>query len=361
MDVEMPDNGTGNILTVSGLRAAGDQDGDQIDARANTVIALEREPGGKLTGTVTRTFELFDDGDRDGDGALEPDGVFGNPQDDLASVEGHYSFHARAAYGDGCTGARETSWSTYVQVGIDPGQTGVSTESLGVFPDGQHVRVTFCPRDRFGNYLGPGRGGTFSVYSPAGSTLIGVLTDLGQRLLRTGRRVGSSFLHRSPCGYLATRPAAHRGRSPSTSRFSYSVKFLCGIQHEECGCAPVRPGHYATEINIHNFQDREVKIEKRILPLVIAGAARGREPGFTQPTAFDTIVLPRQAATMDDCCRITELLFGAQPAQPVPLTLGFLEIVSPIELKVTAVYTVSDLKSGSVSMDVATVEPQRVS
>jgi hypothetical protein len=181
MDVEMPDNGTGNILTVSGLRAAGDQDGDQIDARANTVIALEREPGGKLTGTVTRTFELFDDGDRDGDGALEPDGVFGNPQDDLASVEGHYSFHARAAYGDGCTGARETSWSTYVQVGIDPGQTGVSTESLGVFPDGQHVRVTFCPRDRFGNYLGPGRGGSFSVYSPAGSTLIGVLTDLGQR------------------------------------------------------------------------------------------------------------------------------------------------------------------------------------
>ena len=42
---------------------------------------------------------------------------------------------------------------------------------------------------------------------------------------------------------------------------------------------------------------------------------------------------------MDDCCRILELLLGASPAAPLPLTQGILEILTTVQLEVTAVYT----------------------
>jgi hypothetical protein len=44
----------------------------------------------------------------------------------------------------------------------------------------------------------------------------------------------------------------------------------------------------------------------------------------------------------------------------MPLTIGFLEITSPQELVVTAVYTVSDLTSGSVSIDVEQISGAKV-
>ena len=139
---------------------------------------------------------------------------------------------------------------------------------------------------------------------------------------------------------------------------SYSVKFVCGIQQEDCKCgeAVVRPGVYATEINIHNYKDTEVQIDKYVLPVVFVGSPIGREPKFVERKAKDSIVLPPNTATMDDCQRIGELLFDATPPSPMPLTIGFLEIVSTEELNVSAVYTVSDLKSGFVSIDVQQVE-----
>ena len=140
---------------------------------------------------------------------------------------------------------------------------------------------------------------------------------------------------------------------PCAPAFVYSVKFVCGVQSEcDCECKPVQSGKYATEINIHNYQNTEVALEKRFIPVVFAGAASGREPGVAQPRAVDKIVLPPHSATMDDCCRIAEMLFGNVPQSPIPLTIGFLEITSRKELSVTAVYTVSDLESGSVSIDV---------
>ena len=63
---------------------------------------------------------------------------------------------------------------------------------------------------------------------------------------------------------------------------------------------------------------------------------------------------------MDDCCRIMELVLGARPATPVPFTEGFLEIVSTVELTVTAVYTVSDRKNRSISMEVETIQARPI-
>ena len=42
----------------------------------------------------------------------------------------------------------------------------------------------------------------------------------------------------------------------------------------------VRPGVYATEINIHNYHDRKVKLDKLVLPVVYQGEPRGREPDY---------------------------------------------------------------------------------
>lgn len=140
-------------------------------------------------------------------------------------------------------------------------------------------------------------------------------------------------------------------------QYVYSVKFVCGEQHQTEGrCASVRPGFYSTEINIHNFTYKKAVIEKRVYAVVIAGEVVGREPKFVRPRAQDKIVLPPHTATMDDCCRIAELLFPGAPGAVVPITIGFLEIVSNVELNVTAVYTASDLRSNTVSIDVEQVK-----
>jgi hypothetical protein len=142
--------------------------------------------------------------------------------------------------------------------------------------------------------------------------------------------------------------------------FVYSVKFVCGLQPEfGCQCAPVQPGKYATEINLHNYSSKEVAILKRFVPVVLAGAPAGREPRAAAVRAEDKIVLPPHTATMDDCCRIAELLFGEGGASSMPLTIGFLEITANADIAVTAMYTTSGLKSGGVSIAVEQVAGQQ--
>ena len=138
---------------------------------------------------------------------------------------------------------------------------------------------------------------------------------------------------------------------------SYSVKFVCGIQDgEDPEQGVVRPGVYATEINIHNYHDARVAIRKQVLPVVFEGKPRGREPRYVRVQAQDGIVLPPNTATMDDCYRIAELLYNGVPPQPLRLMVGYLEIVSTLPLAVDAVYTVSDREGRTVAIEVQRVE-----
>ncbi|MFM9436549.1 hypothetical protein ACFDR9_003633 [Janthinobacterium sp. CG_23.3] len=141
----------------------------------------------------------------------------------------------------------------------------------------------------------------------------------------------------------------------------YSVKFICGVQAQcGCDCAPVQPGVYATEINIHNYSLKPVELLKRLVPLVLAGAAAGREPRVAAPRAEERMRLPAQAATMDDCCHIMELLLGAAPSAAPPLTIGFLEITASAPVAITAVYTSSGAHPGAgVSIHVEQIEARR--
>ena len=189
IEVESPTNGTGNILTDTGLGGATVFDGDQVDARSSTLILAEQAHGGTLIGTATNTYPLFDDGVRDGDDALEPNGVFGNPLADILRFEGNYTFHARASYGHGCIGMRETMWSMCVSVGIDPGATKieiVTTADAG--GDGKQLTVRLTPHDRYGNPLGPGRGDQFSVSGATGSTPNAPTRDRGDGSYDVGVR-----------------------------------------------------------------------------------------------------------------------------------------------------------------------------
>jgi hypothetical protein len=146
--------------------------------------------------------------------------------------------------------------------------------------------------------------------------------------------------------------------------FAYSVKVVCGRQAEaDCCCAAgVQPGVYSTEVNIQNINLATALVGKLVLPLINSSAVIGREPSIVDPATFphriDTVKLPPLAATMDDCCRIAELLLGAAPNGETPLTIAILTIVSQVELSVSAVYTATPLSGDGVSIDVEYVPPR---
>ena len=149
--------------------------------------------------------------------------------------------------------------------------------------------------------------------------------------------------------------------------FAYSVKIVCGKQTEtNCCCvAGARPGVYATEVNIQNLSLQPAPVLKLLLPLINSGAVVAREPNVADPAtlharATEAIKLPPLGATMDDCCRIAELLLGAPPSGDTGLTIAILTIVSLVELSVSAVYTASPLSGDGISIDVEYIPSKRL-
>ncbi len=339
LTVLRPDAGMGNLLSDSGLGPGEVVDGDELPPRQATLQAIEQQTGQPAIRYIEQRFTLKEDA-ANTRGAFEAAGSLGIALPDFLRMEGDYTFHARARYGD-CDGSRELVWTMHVDVGIDGGRTDVTVTPLDPGPGGQQcLRMTFTPRDKYGNRFGPGRAADMGVAPRPGSTLTGAVLDLGNGSYQVDLcwDIGSA----EPPGIVIGQP----GRPPVSvgpaefRLFIYSVAFVCGSQDDDCcACAPVRPGRYATEINIHNLGDRPAPVLKRVIPLVLAGAVRGREPKVASAMAADVIILPPHSATMDDCCRLQELLLGATVDGETALTTGVLEILSTVELAVTAVYT----------------------
>ena len=138
----------------------------------------------------------------------------------------------------------------------------------------------------------------------------------------------------------------------------YSVKIVCGKQTEtNCCCvAGARPGVYATEVNIQNLNLVPATVLKIVVPLINSGAVVAREPNIADPLKIparaieEAVKLPPLGATMDDCCRIGEML--PPPSGDTGLTIAILSIVSPLELSVSAVYTANPLSGDGISIDV---------
>jgi hypothetical protein len=59
---------------------------------------------------------------------------------------------------------------------------------------------------------------------------------------------------------------------------------------------------------------------------------------------------------MDDCHRIGQLLYGSPPPQPLPLTIGFLQLVTTASVAVDAVSTATDPSGRTLTTDVHRVK-----
>jgi hypothetical protein len=178
LTIEAPRVALGQLVTNTGLQPP-QPAADALDAFHATLQAIAKKNGGVLpVDPTTINLPLYDDGFHD-DGAFEPDGIFNNRLKDLTRVEGTYHFHAVATYGDKCHARREAIWSLHVEPGIDPGRSTVTVVDVTGGPGGNHGTVVITPRDPYGNPLGPGRGGGFTVSSMPGVQLVGPVKDNG--------------------------------------------------------------------------------------------------------------------------------------------------------------------------------------
>jgi len=124
--------------------------------------------------------------------------------------------------------------------------------------------------------------------------------------------------------------------TPVRNAFFYSVKFLCGLEQPQPNLKPpqeppVKPGNYATSINVHNFRNLNLCISKKA---VIA-------PPELAPTQnigpFRPFKLVPDGAFHIDCADILSL-FPVGAGFPSFIE-GFVEIQSTVQLNVQAVYT----------------------
>jgi hypothetical protein len=350
--VTRPDASVGTVLSRAGLGAPGAIDADGLTARQATLQAIERSTGKPIVGYVESALTLSDAA-RDNGGMFESAGTFGKALSDFLVVEGNYTFHARATWDQaGCPGMRELLWTSRVEIGIDAGKTPVTSAPAG----GSKVQLTFTPTDKYGNHLGPGRLDGFGIVGQPGSTPTGPVTDLGNGSYQVTVTYDPSSIAPPSIGIVQP------GRPPVVVRpkdfkvYVYSAKFLCGTQPEDCcGCAPVRPATYATEVNIHNANNVAVPVVTGVIPLVMGGAVSARAPATGKVARFEAFQLPAHAATMSDCCHIQALLLGA-PVKNAALSIGILEILSTSPLDVTAVYTAGAETGATPAIDVETIE-----
>ncbi len=153
--------------------------------------------------------------------------------------------------------------------------------------------------------------------------------------------------------------------------WSYAAKFVCGYQRtatpaqQISGEPTLKPGNYATEINIHNPTYRLVPLHKRFLVLV-NGQQVIREPQQVEPLITIPITMGLGTAMMDDCNNLWTIIYpGAPVPSPMPVFIGYLVILSPIDLDVDVVYTANapgDLATApsGVSIDVERVTGKRI-
>lgn len=177
--VSGPDASLGTILSRAKLSSPASIGGDVIPARQATLAVLEAAEGKNLIGVRQQSFEL-DDSPANNDGAFESAGNFGLVLQNLLTVDGDYTFRAHATYGSHCIATRERIWAVHVEVGIDPNATITTTTITGGDPSGHRLgTVTIIPRDKYGNYLGPGRTDGFTVVGVPGVAMVGPVHDNG--------------------------------------------------------------------------------------------------------------------------------------------------------------------------------------
>jgi hypothetical protein len=128
-------------------------------------------------------------------------------------------------------------------------------------------------------------------------------------------------------------------------KVQYAVKFVCGPSTASGGGPSV--GHYSTHVNIHN-PDGSITFARKVA--VGFGTLAGFVSGYVAETLLDDV-----AGTFN-CGDIKNQVPGA-----TAFLEGFLVIVSPKELDVTAVYTAEiSAGSGVTSMHINVIQPRKL-
>ena len=176
LTVTRPNAAAGDLLVKAAPAPGPDpSDEDALPPRYRTLAALQDQ--GQGIGYTESDFLLS--GAPQDTGFFDHGGAFGKPLDDLFQVEGNYTFHARARFGDGCVATRELSWTVHVDVGIDPGRTEVRPEFDPGSGGRRPGRIVIVPRDRYGHAVGPGRAADIPVSGAPGTIVTGPVEDKG--------------------------------------------------------------------------------------------------------------------------------------------------------------------------------------
>jgi hypothetical protein len=130
--------------------------GDTISMIDRKLQILAEQAGGEILQHGEMSFELFDDG-RHGD--CQPnDGTYANSFD-KTKIPGSYTLRIVASDipgGDGIKTTREWTKSFYNEVNIDSKHSEIDIRRSKETADGQYFMVKVAPKDKIGNYLGPG-------------------------------------------------------------------------------------------------------------------------------------------------------------------------------------------------------------
>ncbi|KAH8889104.1 hypothetical protein GQ53DRAFT_825865 [Thozetella sp. PMI_491] len=203
-----PNVSVGTILASTGLHAPDTNvSGDTIPAAQQTLKDL-----GIAVGLLEQSFPL-DNGAEGSGGYLEPTGVYGRMLNNSLVVEGDFFFHAVASSlgDDDCVYTREVLWSVHVGIGIDAAFTDVTLANRGSGSGGQSIGVAVVtPKDRYGNYLGPGRSADVTWEGVGSAVVTGAVVDNNNGLYS----VPISWNSSAPPGLVMTQP----GRSPVSIR-----------------------------------------------------------------------------------------------------------------------------------------------
>ncbi len=152
-------------------------------------------------------------------------------------------------------------------------------------------------------------------------------------------------------GSIALQPPAAADGNP----VHYMVKFVCGLQAEvETGEPPVKPGNYATAINLHNYTGEEIVLTYR--------PALHYTVGADLPPTFElkTIAIAPFSVLELDCNE----LWNYMALEPGEFIKGMVDIGSPVLFPVVAVYTalvtdhmeITETGAG-ISIDVEYIDP----
>lgn len=140
------------------------------------------------------------------------------------------------------------------------------------------------------------------------------------------------------------------------TEYQYAAKVACSLllPHQD---GTLARGTYRTLVNIHNPSNKKITIAAK----VALAAQFGAEPGPFDVTPFKSAVLQPDGAVGVSCFDIAGYFC---PINGVCVDFAFLEgflvVKSPIPLDVVSVYTARHTDGDVESIDVMTVQPQKI-